>query len=210
MLPLNKISFLFIACSFCIKAVSQDTNSMIQSANELYKQQQFEKAEAAYDKVLEKDGHNTTAKFNLANTYYRRSKKDDAAKAFDYLTSDGQPADLREKSFYNKGVVLAKQEKLAESIETFKNALRLNPNDTLARENLQKAMFELKKKQPPPKKEEPKPKKQDQKKQNQQQSKMNQQEAQQRLQMMEQKEKEVLQRMQNEKSKSSNTVAKDW
>src|SRR5215468_56293 len=111
----NKILLIIAAFSCCIKAVSQDTNSMIQSANELYKQQQFEKAEATYDKVLEKDGHNTTAKFNLANTYYRRSKKDDAVKAFDYLTSDGQPADLREKSFYNKGVVLVRQEKLEES-----------------------------------------------------------------------------------------------
>jgi len=208
----NKFIIFFIASfSFCINALSQDTNNMIQSANELYKQQQYEKAEVAYDKVLEKDGHNTTAKFNLANTYFRRSKKDDAAKAFDYLTSDGQNPALREKSFYNKGVVLSRQEKLEESIEAYKNALRLNPSDTMARENLQKAFFELKKKQPPPKKEEPKKKKQqDQKNQNQQQSKMNQKEAEDRLKMMEQKEKEVLQRMQSEKSKSSNTVAKDW
>ena len=192
--------------------MSQDTNKMIQSANELYKKQEYEKAEAAYDKVLEKDGHNITAKFNLANTYFRRSKKDDAAKAFDYLTSDGQLPELREKSFYNKGVVLSRQEKLEASIEAYKNALRLNPSDTLARENLQKALFELKKKQPPPKKEdEPKKKKQqEQKKQNQKQSKMNQKEAEDRLKMMEQKEKDVLQRMQSEKSKSGNTVAKDW
>lgn len=198
--------------SFSMKGFSQETNELIYSANDLYKKQDFEKAENAYDKIIERDRYNTTAKFNLANTYFRRSKKDDAVKAFDFLTSDGQPSDLREKSYYNKGVVLSRQEKLEESIESYKNALRLNPSDTSARENLQKAMFELKKKQPPPKKEEPKPKKQqDQKKQNQQQQKMNQKEAEQRLQMMEQKEKQVLQRMQTEKSKSSaNTVAKDW
>jgi len=39
---------------------------------------------------------------------------------------------------------------------------------------------------------------------------MNQKEAEQRLKTMEQKEKEVLQRMNSEKSKASNTVAKDW
>ncbi|MES1220383.1 MAG: tetratricopeptide repeat protein [Bacteroidota bacterium] len=207
-----KINILIlIAVSFCVKGLSQETNEMIYSANDLYKKQEYEKAENAYDKIIERDRYNTTAKFNLANTYFRRSKKDDAAKAYDFLTSDGQPSELREKSYYNKGVVLSRQEKLEESIAAYKNALRLNPSDTLARENLQKALFELKKKQPPPKKEEPKPKKQDQKKQNQQQQKMNQNEAQQRLKMMEQKEKEVLQRMQSEKSKSSsNTVAKDW
>jgi tetratricopeptide (TPR) repeat protein len=210
---ISKTNILIIAAvSFCMKGLSQETNELIYSANELYKKQDFEKAENAYDKIIERDRYNTTAKFNLANTYFRRSKKDDAAKAFDYLTSDGQPSALREKSYYNKGVVLSRQEKLEESIEAYKDALRLNPSDTSARENLQKAMFELKKKQPPPKKDEPKPKKQqDQKKQNQQQQKMNQKEAEQRLQMMEQKEKQVLQRMQSEKSKSSaNTVAKDW
>ncbi|MGC4035093.1 MAG: tetratricopeptide repeat protein [Chitinophagaceae bacterium] len=202
---------LILAFSVCIKSFSQEKISQeIYSANDLYKKQEFEKAEDAYDKIIEKDRYNTTAKFNLANTYFRRSKKDDAIKAFDYLTSDGQPTDLREKSYYNKGVVLSRQQKLEESIEAYKDALRLNPSDTIARENLQKALFELKKKQPPPPKEEPKPKKQEQKKQNQQQQKMNQKEAEQRLKMMEQKEKDVLQRMQNEKSKSGNVVAKDW
>ena len=209
----SKIFILIVATfSLGMKGLSQDTNEMIYSANDLYKKQEYEKAEKAFDKIIEKDRYNTTAKFNLANTYFRRSKKDDAAKAFDFLTSDGQPSELREKSYYNKGVVLSRQEKLEESIEAYKDALRLKPSDTSARENLQKALFELKKKQPPPKKEEPKPKKnQDQKKQNQQQQKMSQKEAEQRLQMMEQKEKQVLQRMQSEKSKSAaNTVAKDW
>ncbi|MES1223289.1 MAG: tetratricopeptide repeat protein [Bacteroidota bacterium] len=211
---MRKIATIFFVCIlYCLQSISQDTNNMIQSANELYKQQEYEKAEQAYDKVLERDRYNVTAKFNQANTYFRRSKKDDAVKAFDYLTSDGRNAALREKAFYNKGVVLTRQEKLEESIEAYKSSLRLNPSDTAARENLQKAMLALKKKQPPPKKEDEKKKKdQDQqKKQKQQpQPKMNQKEAEQRLKMMEQKEKEVLQRMQSEKSKSGNTVVKDW
>ena len=202
---------LLLLCIFCsLRSLSQDTDRLIQSANELYKRQEYDKAELAYDNILEKDHYNGTAKFNQANTYYRRSKKDDAVKAFDYLTSDGRPADLREKAFYNKGVVLTRQEKLEESIEAYKNSLRLNPTDTMARENLQKALLALKKKQPPEKKEEKKKKNEEQKKQQQPQPKMNQKEAEQRLKTMEQKEKEVLQRMNSEKSKASNTVAKDW
>ena len=45
---------------------------------------------------------------------------------------------LRSNSYYNKGVVLTKQQKLEESIEAYKNALRQNPDNTEARENLQK------------------------------------------------------------------------
>ena len=41
---------------------------------------------------------------------------------------------------------LTSQKKLEESIEAYKNALRYNPDDKEARENLQKALLELKKK----------------------------------------------------------------
>ena len=101
-----------------------------------------------------------------------------------------------------------KQKKLEESIEAYKNALRLNPDDKEARENLQKALLELKKKNPPKKEEKKDPKKQQQKKQ--QQPKMSPKEAEQRLKLLEQKEKELNQRMQKEKSKSGGNQAKDW
>ena len=62
-------------------------------------------------------------------------------------------AELKGKAYYNKGVVLSRSKKLEESIEAYKNALRQNPDDKEARENLQKALLELKKKKPPPKEE---------------------------------------------------------
>ena len=202
----SKIFILIVAAfSLGMKGLSQDTNEMIYSANDLYKKQEYEKAENAFDKIIEKDRYNTTAKFNLANTYFRRSKKDDAAKAFDFLTSDGQPSELREKSYYNKGVVLSRQEKLEESIEAYKDALRQNPDDKDARENLQKALLELKKREPP--KKEPEKKKQQQK---QPQSKMSPKEAEQRLKLMEQKEKEVQERLQKAKSQTGGNQVKDW
>ena len=47
--------------------------------------------------------------------------------------------------------LLIKQKKLEESIEAYKNALRQNTADQEARENLQNAILELKKKNPPKK-----------------------------------------------------------
>ena len=82
-----------------------------------------------------------------------------------------------------------------------------------ARENLQKALLELKKKPPPPKKEEKKDqKKQDPKQQpkKQPQSKMSPKEAEQRLKLLSQKEKEVQQRMQQAKSRTGGGQPKDW
>ena len=116
-------------------------------------------------------------------------------------------ADEKARAYYNKGVVLSNQKRLEESIEEYKNALRQEPNDKEARENLQKALLELKKRTPPP------PKKEDKKKQNKKQKeqpKMNQKEAEQKLKLLEQKEKELQQRLQRQKSKTGTGGNKDW
>jgi Ca-activated chloride channel family protein len=117
---------------------------------------------------------------------------------------------MKGKAFYNKGAILSQQKKLEESIEVYKNALRQNPADKEARENLQKALLELKKKNPPKKKEQKENQKKQQNQQQQPRSKMNQKEAEQRLKLLEQKEKEVQQRLQKEKSKTGGGQAKDW
>jgi Ca-activated chloride channel family protein len=113
---------------------------------------------------------------------------------------------MKAKAYYNKGTILSGQKKLEESIEEYKNALRHDPNDKNARENLQKALLELRKKNPPKKDD----KKKQQKQQQKPQPKMNQKEAEQRLKLLEQKEKEVQQRLQKEKSKTGGGQPKDW
>ncbi|WP_394803648.1 tetratricopeptide repeat protein [Niabella hibiscisoli] len=52
---------------------------------------------------------------------------------------------LRSGAHYNVGVVYSNQNKIEESVEAYKRALRLNSQDKDARENLQKALSELKK-----------------------------------------------------------------
>jgi tetratricopeptide (TPR) repeat protein len=196
---------LFICCYSY--GQSQQVEKTIQSGNDFYKQQQYEQAAAQYNKAIETDPSSNTAKFNLANTLYKQGKQDEAAKTYTDLADNTKETVLRSKTYYNKGVVLTKQQKLEESIEAYKNALRQSPDDKEARENLQKALLELKKKNPPPKKEDKK-KKKDQ--QQQQQPKMSPKEAEQRLKLMEQKEKEVQQRLQKEKSKTGGGQPKDW
>jgi Ca-activated chloride channel homolog len=198
-----------------VKATAQKVNESIQAGNELYRQQQYEKAEKEYAGAVQLQPTNTTAKFNLANTVYRRGREDEAIKSYDEIVSIEKDAASRSQSFYNKGAILSKQKKLEESIEAYKNALRQNPNDKEARENLQKALLELKKKQPPPeKKEDQKKKKKDQQQQQkqkeQQRPKMNPKEAEQRLKLLEQKEKEVQQRLQKEKARTGGSQTKDW
>lgn len=204
---MNKRIVILVAGSFLFSGLAaQQVDEIIRKGNDLYKAQQYEPAKKAYDEALANDSSSTTAKFNLANTTYRLAKPDEAIKLFEQLTAKYNAADEKAKAFYNKGVVLSNQKRLEESIEEYKNALRQDPNDKEARENLQKALLELKKKTPPPKKEN---KKKENKKQKEQ-PKMNQKEAEQKLKLLEQKEKELQQRLQKQKSKSAAGGNKDW
>ena len=203
-----RIQVTILLISICSYSFGQlpEVEKAIQAGNDFYKQQQYDQAAAEYKKALTKVPGNSKAKFNLANTTAKQGKPDEAVKSFTEISDNAKEVDLKSKAFYNKGAVLSQQKKLEESIDCYKNALRQNPDDKEARENLQKALLELKKKNPP------KPKKEDQKKNPQKQppSKMNRKEAEQRLKLLEQKEKEVQQRLQKEKSKAGGSQTKDW
>jgi Ca-activated chloride channel homolog len=200
-----------LACALGLTTVAQKANEAIQSGNDYYRHEQYELARKEYETAVNADPSNTTAKINLANTIYRQGKQDEAIRNYDEIASGEKNTGLKSQSFYNKGAILSKQKKLEESIEAYKNALRQNSNDKEARENLQKALLELKKRQPPPEKKEDKKKKKEQQKQKEKpRPQMNQKEAEQRLKLLEQKEKEVLQRLQKEKTKTGGGQAKDW
>ena len=204
----SKVAFIIFIIFQLVKTVqAQEVNEAINNANELYKQQQYEQAESEYRKVLEEDPSNQIARFNLGNTLYRLGKLQEASQIFNDLATKEKEKEMRTKAFYNYGVMMTKQKKLEESIEAYKNALRTDPADTMARENLQKALLELKKKNPPKKKEEKQ--KKDEKKPQPPKSKMNQNEAEQKMKLLQQKEKEVQERLQKN-SKSGSSQPKDW
>lgn len=195
------------ALLFFVKGISaQESDKLILKGNDLYKQQQYQQAEQAYAEVLAADPNNTTAKFNQANALYKQNKADEAIKVLNDLAFKTNDPSIKAKAYYNKGAILSGQKKLEESIDAYKDALRQDPTDKDARENLQKALLELKKKNPPKKEDNKKQQKQQQKPQ----PKMSQKEAEQRLKLLEQKEKQVQQRLQKEKSKQGGGQGKDW
>ncbi|TMI82653.1 MAG: tetratricopeptide repeat protein [Bacteroidetes bacterium] len=196
------IVILFLSTTAVLRA--QQENSIIQQGNNFYRQQQYDKAESEYEKALQNSPNNKIAKFNLANALIKQDKKPDADKLLAELNVNENKTAIRPKATYNQGVLLTQQKKLEESIEAYKETLRLDPNDKEARENLQKALLELKKKNPP--------KKQEKKKEEQKQQpkpKISPREAEQQLKLLEQKEKQVQERIQKN-SRTGNSLPKDW
>jgi Ca-activated chloride channel family protein len=191
-------------------AQQQKAEDAVRAGNQYYRDQEFNKASVEYGKALQTDPNNPAAKFNQGNSLYRQDQKVEAVKMYTALSRETDQVDLRARSYYNKGVILSQQKNLEESIEAYKNALRNDPADKEARENLQKALLELKKKAPPPRNENKKKEQKQSQQQKQPQSKMNQKEAEQRLKLLQQKEKEVQQRLQKEKARVGGSQQKDW
>lgn len=199
---------LLVTCAGSLHA--QTAAKEIQQGNAFYREQQFGKAADAYRKALEQEAGNAAAKMNLATALQKQGQEEEALRLFTEIATGTARDDWRSRAWYNKGAILSKQKRLEESIEAYKNALRLNPADKEARENLQKALLELKKKNPPKQDNSKKKKNQDQQPQKQPQSKMSPKEAEQRLKLLEQKEKEVQERVQKQKAQGGGSQAKDW
>ncbi len=184
-------------------SAQQNSDEGIVKGNEAYRKQEFDKAQDFYRKVLEKTPANAVASYNLGNALYRDKKTEEAEKLFDLAAENAADKNAKADAHYNKGVTLTMQKKIAESIQAYKQALRLNPNDSLARENLQRALQEQKSQQQNNKKN-------DQKKENKQQQKLNKQQVMQLLNALQEQEKLLQQKLQKSKVPAPGQPEKDW
>ena len=196
---MRKFLFIFILICAANKLFAQDAKDLVADGNIFYRDSQYFKAELQYRKALETEPSNREAKFNLANALLKQSKNDEAERLLNELNFDQSPT-FRSEVNYNNGVRLTGEKKLEESIDAYKEALRLNPNDQEARENLQKALLELKKKSPK--------QQQKQKQQEKPKPKMSQQDVDKQMKKLEEKEKKVNQKLQ--KNNSQVSQPKDW
>lgn len=170
----------------------------LEQGNKYYRESQFELAERQYRTALEKDSASYLLKNNLASALYRQRRFAEAASVLQQVRTGLENGAFKGQSHYNEGVIYSKQKDLEKSIDAYKQALRNNPADTEARENLQKAMGELKRQQ------------KDAQNQQQQQkpSKMSSPDAQRQLERLQKKEQEIQKRLQKKGQGSS--MPKDW
>ena len=132
-----------------VHSTKRERNS-IKEGNTHFTQQRYADAEISYKKALEENPDNATAQFNLASSYIKQRGNDVANKADSLIrTADAiltsvsgqQNIQLAQKAYYDRGNLAYKAEDYAAAIEHYKNALRRNPGDDMARENLRLAQL---------------------------------------------------------------------
>ncbi|MEO5781981.1 MAG: VWA domain-containing protein [Ginsengibacter sp.] len=193
---------------------SQNSKKEIIKGNDAYKKKQYSVAAGEYLTAIKKSPENPTAYFNLGNALYKTNKPDEALKSYDNTVQTSKTNPIKQNAFYNGGVVLQSQKKLPECIKAYKNALKLNPNDEDARQNLERALQQQKQQQQKDqnkqdnkdqqknkdKKEEPKP----------QPSKISKQDAEEKLKSLLEHEKDLQDKMHKVKANTTDKPAKDW
>ena len=110
-------------------------NSISTQGNEFYDQGKYDEALAAYDEALKNDDKNPSLHYNRGNVFYRQQEYPMAVQSFmNALRGD---LALKARAYYNMGNSLYRLGRLEESIEAYKEGLRLTSDDVDLKYNLE-------------------------------------------------------------------------
>ena len=126
---------------------AQNVNKTIRQGNKEYGLSNFEAAEKKYQESLEIDSNSTKGMFNQGSAYYKQEKFEEAIKKFEMSAKMLDDPLLRARAYHNMGNTLFQTQDLPNSVEAYKNALRLNPMDEDTRYNLAVAQQQLQQQQ---------------------------------------------------------------
>ena len=216
-------------------SAKKNLRNLIKEGNELFRNKRYADAEVKYRKALEIDPNAEHAQYNLATTLLSQGANTnpndesattkEAVTMLENLTKTGQLQNIVEKAYYNLGNLAYNKEQYQQSIELYKNALRRNPDNDKARENLRLAQLKLqqqqqnqnnqdqdkqdqqKQQQDQQKQQQDQQKQQqDQQQQNQEKQKQDQQKQQQQPAMSDANAEKILKAMENEEAKTRQRI----
>lgn len=144
--------FRFFFCLFLISffigaAQEAVVNNHIYDGNQLAKESVFDTAEMSYRKALSKAPEKPEALYNLGNTHYKEKNFDEAKQRYFQTQKFSENKSSKHHAFHNMGNVFMQQKDYAKAVDSYKNALRNNPEDEQTRYNYALAKELLEKEQ---------------------------------------------------------------
>ncbi|HHU42414.1 MAG TPA: tetratricopeptide repeat protein [Fermentimonas caenicola] len=118
-------------------SAQKDVRKNIRKGNKEYKEQKFSEAADYFSKAVEGNPNSQEANYNLGNTLYRQKEWDKAIEQYNQSNALEQENPIKVSAgMHNIGNAMLQKKQLKESMEAYKMALRLNPQDDEARYNL--------------------------------------------------------------------------
>jgi tetratricopeptide (TPR) repeat protein len=236
---MKKLLILLVFLSLTVLADAQNERRFVRQGNRYYLEAirdttqldtvRFGKAEAEYRKALEKRPHDPFWNFNLNSARYKQMQFEESAAAFQQLADQAEMPVEKARALHNLGNSLLFQQKIDESIDAYKEALRNNPTDLDTKYNLAYAQMlrnqqqnqdqqqQNQDQQQQNQDQQQQQQNQDQQDQNQQQQqqpppKISQQNAEQLLQALQNAERDIQEKVKKQQAREAKParVEKDW
>jgi Ca-activated chloride channel homolog len=207
---MNRIILFGLLLISSMQLFAQEENSLVRQGNDKYVQKKYEDAQVDYLAALDKNTDSFKARFNLSDSYYKQKKYENAIKELSFLANKEKDKMRLASVYHNMGNSYFKMGKLNEAEDSYKKALRNNPNDMETKYNL--AFVKRNKNQGGKGDSKDKNKEDKNKEEQKQQNKLSKEDADRMLDAMQQDEKKTLEKMKEQpKNKArSMKIEKAW
>jgi Ca-activated chloride channel family protein len=133
-----------ILVTLVLGACGQSAGQLNNAGNEAFENQEYDDALAAYTRAGQESPELAEPHYNAANTHYRLEDYEQALAQIEAaLVAEESAVGLAQHSFFNLGNTFFQGQQFESAIEAFKEALRLNPNDLEAKQNLELALRQM-------------------------------------------------------------------
>ena len=126
----------FALMASCVMAQALPERGLVRRGNRQFDHKRYERSVDSYTRALEAAPSCFEAGYNLSNALFRSERYDKAEQTLKGFVADStRSAKDRADAYYNLGNTQFMQQKLQEALESYKSALRLNPEDMEAKYN---------------------------------------------------------------------------
>lgn len=138
----NLLKIIVIFLTFSVNA--QEWRDSLNVARDAYKKQDYGKALKYYESAQKKAPSNVDLSDEMAQSAYKAREFEKAEKIYQQSSASKKTKNDKARSYHNMGNARMKKKDYQGAVDSYKEALRNNPNDEQTRYNLSEAIRRLK------------------------------------------------------------------
>lgn len=141
------ICALLLSVALPCAVFAQSDKRDVRKGNRKFERGDYQQSQIDYQKALLKDSLSIVANYNLANSFYKLGKPEEAEKILSPIADTAFNAEGAPDIYHNMANVYLEEKKYDEAVESYKNSLRLRPDDMETKANLAYAQKMLRQQQ---------------------------------------------------------------